>query len=167
MLMLMPMQLKLTDFGLSERVTSTGLRPCCGTPQYFAPELLDCGENGYGKEVDMWSAGVIMYIMLSGCFPFQDTALFDHVIYCSAAHCHHDDDVAVLYVCVCVCVVLCRVDQSRCVQLQRTAVEHDLFGSEGYDISAAATESRSSTHRSSGSGSCMARAHHHRHHHHQ
>ncbi|XP_037703029.1 serine/threonine-protein kinase DCLK3 [Choloepus didactylus] len=60
--------LKLADFGLAKHV----MRPIftvCGTPTYVAPEILS--EKGYGLEVDMWAAGVILYILLCGFPPFR------------------------------------------------------------------------------------------------
>ena len=38
------------------------------------------GAGRYGQEADMWSIGVILYILLSGCFPFDDDHLYDQVI---------------------------------------------------------------------------------------
>ena len=58
---------KLTDFGLST-MKEGRLTTRCGTPSYCAPELLS-GE-GYGKAVDMWSVGVLCYILLCGVLPF-------------------------------------------------------------------------------------------------
>ncbi|KAI8906340.1 kinase-like domain-containing protein, partial [Gorgonomyces haynaldii] len=60
---------KLADFGLSTVVTNDNmLKTSCGTLTYCAPEILK-GEK-YGKPVDMWSIGVITYILLSGYPPF-------------------------------------------------------------------------------------------------
>jgi calcium/calmodulin-dependent protein kinase I len=60
---------KLADFGLSTVVTNDDmLKTSCGTLTYAAPEILR-GEK-YGKSVDMWSIGVITYILLSGYPPF-------------------------------------------------------------------------------------------------
>ncbi|CAM9277791.1 unnamed protein product [Ascophyllum nodosum] len=62
--------LKIADFGFARRVDPEGLSTQCGTPGYVAPEILK-GEK-YGKSVDMWSVGVIMYILLGGYPPFHD-----------------------------------------------------------------------------------------------
>ncbi|CAM9461983.1 unnamed protein product [Ectocarpus sp. 6 AP-2014] len=63
--------LKLADFGLAKLCTeNTMLNTACGTPGYVAPEILE--GRPYGKEVDMWSVGVIAYILLCGFPPFYD-----------------------------------------------------------------------------------------------
>jgi len=70
-------QIKLIDFGYagmwSEEKPLTGL---CGTPDYVAPEVLtwyEDDEHGtpYGKGSDLWSLGVLLYVILSGCSPFS------------------------------------------------------------------------------------------------
>ncbi len=76
--------IKITDFGLAKRTNRDGLKTFCGTPQYFAPEVLQrkdsvTGQGRYGVEADMWSLGVILYILLSGSFPFEEDNLFDQI----------------------------------------------------------------------------------------
>jgi len=51
-------------------MTSDTLNDWCGTPEYQAPEVVK--RQGYGLKADMWSVGVIMYIMLAGIPPFKD-----------------------------------------------------------------------------------------------
>lgn len=73
--------LKLGDFGLAH-IVSEPVHTVCGTPTYLAPEILY--EYGYGVEVDIWAAGVIMYIILSGVAPFSSEnedqdELFDQI----------------------------------------------------------------------------------------
>jgi calcium-dependent protein kinase len=56
--------LKATDFGLSRFfVENKPLDEIVGSPFYVAPEVL---RRNYGKEADIWSCGVILYILLSG-----------------------------------------------------------------------------------------------------
>mmetsp|Transcript_15067 Transcript_15067/g.27759 ORF Transcript_15067/g.27759 Transcript_15067/m.27759 type:complete len:343 (+) Transcript_15067:43-1071(+) len=65
--------LKLADFGFAKEVNPEGhaeLKTTCGTPGYVAPEIIS-GKR-YGKAVDMWSLGVILYILLCGYPPFYD-----------------------------------------------------------------------------------------------
>ncbi|KAH7865295.1 hypothetical protein Vadar_004820 [Vaccinium darrowii] len=62
-------KLKLADFGSAEWFGSGGtMSGVVGTPYYVAPEVLSGRE--YNEKVDVWSAGVILYIMLAGVPPF-------------------------------------------------------------------------------------------------
>lgn len=94
-------RLKISDFGLSnlQRSGSQGtlLQTVCGTPNYVAPEVLKvfCNqisidaqtsflqEKGYnGFTADLWSCGVILFVMLAGYLPFDDpnmNALFNKI----------------------------------------------------------------------------------------
>lgn len=63
--------LKIADFGLSKIIDDqVTMKTVCGTPGYCAPEILQ--GSPYGPEVDMWSVGVIAYILLCGFEPFFD-----------------------------------------------------------------------------------------------
>jgi len=67
-------EVKLADFGLSKIVSAqVMMQTACGTPGYVAPEVLLA--KGYDKEVDMWSIGVITYILLCGFPPFYNEKL--------------------------------------------------------------------------------------------
>uniref|UniRef100_A0A453AML2 non-specific serine/threonine protein kinase n=1 Tax=Aegilops tauschii subsp. strangulata TaxID=200361 RepID=A0A453AML2_AEGTS len=67
--------LKVSDFGLSaisEQAKADGLlHTTCGTPNYVAPEVIQ--DKGYnGALADLWSCGVILFVMLAGYLPFED-----------------------------------------------------------------------------------------------
>ncbi|XP_033115781.1 RAC-gamma serine/threonine-protein kinase-like [Anneissia japonica] len=69
--------IKITDFGLCKEAISYGdtTRTFCGTPEYLAPEVLE--DNDYGRAVDWWGTGVVMYEMMCGRLPFYNR---DHEI---------------------------------------------------------------------------------------
>eukprot|EP00038_Savillea_parva_P006615 m.164795 g.164795 ORF g.164795 m.164795 type:complete len:506 (+) comp12472_c0_seq1:307-1824(+) len=66
------MNVKIADFGLSNIMTDGNfLKTSCGSPNYAAPEVIS-GMLYAGPEVDVWSCGVILYVLLCGKLPFDD-----------------------------------------------------------------------------------------------
>ncbi|CAM6071811.1 unnamed protein product [Sphagnum tenellum] len=70
--------LKISDFGLSalpQQFRADGLlHTTCGTPNYVAPEVID--DKGYdGAKADLWSCGIILYVLMAGYLPFDEASL--------------------------------------------------------------------------------------------
>lgn len=63
--------IRITDFGLSkENVQGDTVLSLCGTPEYLAPEIIK--QQPYGKSVDWWSLGTLIYEMIAGLPPYYD-----------------------------------------------------------------------------------------------
>jgi len=80
--------LRLTDFGLSQRISQDGISSFSGSPLYMAPEIFSL--QPHTERVDVWSLGVCLYVMTTGTFPFvattyedlEEKVLFDDVPLC-------------------------------------------------------------------------------------
>jgi calcium-dependent protein kinase len=75
------LEVKIADFGFSCVFDPhDGLKTVLGSPLYMAPELVKA--EGYDSKVDIWSIGVISYMLLSGRSPFpgQDKKQINHMI---------------------------------------------------------------------------------------
>ncbi|RRT48360.1 hypothetical protein B296_00046276 [Ensete ventricosum] len=79
--------LKISDFGLSALPQQEDglLYTTCGTPNYVAPEVVK--DKGYdGAKSDIWSCGVILFVLMAGYLPFEDSnlmSLYKKVISCT------------------------------------------------------------------------------------
>ena len=63
---------KLADFGFAKHIArKNGCRTLCGTPGYLAPEILERWPS-YDVKCDVWSIGVILFLLLGGYLPFDD-----------------------------------------------------------------------------------------------
>lgn len=63
---------KLIDFGLSNYCeTEELLTTACGSPCYAPPEMVS-GNPYNGLVTDVWSLGIMLYVMICGCLPFED-----------------------------------------------------------------------------------------------
>jgi len=61
-------EVRLIDFGLSKVAKKKAMTTVAGTPFYMAPEVL---LENYGAKADIWSLGVLLYVLVSGYLPFQ------------------------------------------------------------------------------------------------
>ncbi|KAJ7075340.1 CAMK/CAMKL/AMPK protein kinase [Mycena belliarum] len=69
------LNVKIADFGLSnETVDGEFLATSCGSPNYAAPEVIK-GLKYSGPEIDVWSSGIILYVLLCGKLPFEDEVI--------------------------------------------------------------------------------------------
>lgn len=83
--------IKIADFGFAKKVTKPFcLRTLCGTAQYVAPEVLDLSSGGYDYRADMWSVGVVVYILLGGYAPFEGPVQELAQAICKADYAFHD-----------------------------------------------------------------------------
>lgn len=64
---------KLIDLGFAKKLHHLRTFTICGTPEYLAPEMLEkTNKSGYGKAVDYWGIGILIYELLAGYPPFYD-----------------------------------------------------------------------------------------------
>jgi len=76
-----PRNVKITDFGLSKDFSRGKLVTSCGTASYAAPEVLM--NDPYTQECDIWSIGVVTFILLSAEFPFygpDEKSIFQSIL---------------------------------------------------------------------------------------
>jgi len=66
-------EIKISDFGWSVHAPTNRRTTMCGTLDYLPPQMLSSMDNSYSSKVDLWSLGVLMYELLVGEAPFEDS----------------------------------------------------------------------------------------------
>jgi tRNA A-37 threonylcarbamoyl transferase component Bud32 len=67
--------IKVADFGLANIIEGGSLQTVCGSPAYMAPEVHKMAD--YDEKVDLWSVGVMLYLLLSGTLPFAPPQMME------------------------------------------------------------------------------------------
>ncbi|XP_026207189.1 myosin light chain kinase, smooth muscle-like isoform X2 [Anabas testudineus] len=83
-------QIKIIDFGLASKLEGKPLTVMHGTPEFVAPEVINY--EPVGLETDMWSIGVICFILLSGESPFQGNSDAETLALVTAAYYEFDEE---------------------------------------------------------------------------
>ncbi|KAJ3070139.1 hypothetical protein HDU98_006821 [Podochytrium sp. JEL0797] len=84
--------IRVTDFGFAKHLNGQLTHTLCGTPDYLAPEVVSVPDGiqsrGYGKAVDWWALGILIYEMIAGHPPFFDDdpfRLYEKIVACRLA----------------------------------------------------------------------------------
>jgi serine/threonine protein kinase len=83
-------EIKIIDFGLAKKLTDVPVCVLFGTPEFVAPEIINY--EPIGTETDMWSLGVICYVLLSGLSPFMGETDAETFANITRAYYDFDDD---------------------------------------------------------------------------
>mmetsp|Transcript_21703 Transcript_21703/g.51877 ORF Transcript_21703/g.51877 Transcript_21703/m.51877 type:complete len:351 (-) Transcript_21703:192-1244(-) len=89
----------IVDFGMAKILAPDDPHTICGSPHFIAPEMLDCLDNPsaakakYGTETDIWSCGVVSFMLLGGYPPFTGSGLYSLFKKIRSGKCNFSDPV--------------------------------------------------------------------------